>query len=504
MTNADHSGRSNIVRNVVTSWASQLLFIAFGFILPRVIHESLGQTKLGIWDFGWTIVNYLSMSMVGIGASVNRHVARYRTSGETDKLSSTVSSVFAVQAGIASAVFVAVLVLHYYTPAMMSDQLGKDADTAAAIILYLGSALAIQMLFDSCRGVLTGCHRWTLHNVLNSGGYAVTGAGMLLVLLYGGGLEQMGQVYLGVTVLTELLRYWMSRRACPEIDLKLSLVNRADSRKMVAFGVKAALIYLPRIILQQTINILVALNLGVAMLAVLSRPLALMGHVATLINKFAFVLTPVAGSLQGGGDDKELKKFALQATRAGWFLAILPTSFLFVLGDRLIELWMGKEYINSEVMMILSAGMMFPLAQRALITVIMGMNKHGHVAKYSLIISPIIIALGIVMVYIYGWSLTAAAWLIVVPTNIGMAGVGLVVGCRVIGITAKEYLATVFRDPLLLLVLVLTGLFLVKEYGPESAFANLAVGAVVHACVAGLFLRAELLAVLRPPKTSVD
>lgn len=502
MTDSDKSGRSGIVKNVVTSWASQLVFIAFGFILPRAIHESLGQVTLGIWDFGWTIVSYLSMTMIGIGASVNRHVARYRTSGESDKLSSTVSSVFAIQAAIASGVFLMVLVLYYYTPTMMREQLGAEADTAAAIVLYLGSALAVQMLFDSCRGVLTGCHRWGVHNALNSGGYAITGVGMLLVLLQGGGLKGMGQVYLGVTVATELLRYRMSRKACPEIELKLSLANWADTKMMVAFGLKAILIYMPRMILQQTINILVIMNLGAAMLAILSRPLALMGHISTLINKFAFVLTPVAGSLQGGGKNEDLKELALQTTRAGWFLAILPTSFLFLLGDRVIELWMGKEYINSEIMMILAAGSVFPLAQRALITVIMGMNEHGRVAKYSLIISPIIIAIGIVLVYVYGWSLTAAAWLLVVPTNLGMSGVGLVIGCRVLGITPWEYVTRAMRDPLLLLVLAVGGGILVRVYGPQTAFLSLLVGSLVHAVIAGLFLRKELLAVMRPKKAA--
>ena len=96
MSDADITGRGLIVRNVVTSWLSQLVFIFFGFVLPRMIDESIGQVALGVWDFGWAIVHYLSLTMLGIGSSVNRYVARYRAAADWHSMSSSMSSVIAV------------------------------------------------------------------------------------------------------------------------------------------------------------------------------------------------------------------------------------------------------------------------------------------------------------------------------------------------------------------------------------------------------------------------
>jgi len=493
MSDDDQSGKKNILSNVITSWLSQFVFIAFGFILPRAIDESIGQVSLGIWDFGWTIVSYLNVAMIGIGASVNRHVARYRSSGETEKLSTSVSSVTAVQVAIGSGVFVVVIILYYLTPGLMAEQLGSKADTAAVVVFFLGSSVAVQMIFDAFRGILTGCHRWTTHNALNAGGYAVTATSMLVILMNGGGLEGMAKAYLFVTLLVELLRFRIARAACPEIELSPKNVNRADISKMVRFGIKNVLIYLPRMIITQTISLFVILNLGAAMLAVLSRPLALVAHISTLMNKFAFVLTPVAGSLQGSGKADELKKLAIDTARIGWLFALLPTTYLIVLGDRVIELWMGIEYVDREILVILCAGAIFPVAQRSMVTILVGMNEHGRIAKYSLVGSTAVAVIGLGMVSIFGWSLTAAAWLIIAATNVGIAAVSLTVGCRVFGVSALEYLKSVLRDPILLCVLLITALYAVREFGPVTAVSSLFVGAGVHAIVASIVLRKELL-----------
>jgi len=488
----DQSGRQQLGRNVVASWATHIVFIVFGFVMPRAIDESLGQVSLGIWDFGWSIVSYLSMAMIGIGSSVNRHVARYRASGETQALSATISSVVAIQIAIASTVLVAVVILANVIPSMMSEQLGNQAETAGVVILFLGASLVVQMAFDVFRGILTGCHRWTIHNSLNAGSYTVSAVGMLVVLLNGGGLEGMAIVYFTVSVLAELVRVRFARKVCPEIEYRRELVNKADILKMVRFGLKTILIYLPKVVIHQTVMLLVVANLGAAMLAVLARPLALVAHITTLINKFAYVLTPTAGALQGGGKDAELKEFALMTMRAGWIFAILPTVFLVVLGDRIIELWMGPGYANLEVIVILAAGSMLAISQSSLVTVLVGMNEHGRITKYSLIVSGITIVGGLILVSQFSWSLVAAAWLIVIPSILGVGVVALVVGCNVLHVSASEYIRKVMRDPLILLVISLSALVSIRIYGPQGVVPSILVGVLTHSIISGLLLRKDI------------
>lgn len=492
MTDTDISGRTRLGRNVLTSWVSQLVFIAFGFIMPRVIDEELGQASLGIWDFGWSIVSYLSFAMMGIGSSVNRYVARYRAAADDLALSRTISSVTALQLAIGLAVAAIAVTLSLLLPGWLGDRLGAQSAAAGHVILFLGLALSVQMFFDVFRGILTGCHQWSAYNALNAGGHAVTSIAMLVTVVNGGGLSGMAVAYFIMTVIIELIRRHLALRACPTIEFRRHHANREDMKKVFRFGMKTILLYVPRLVVQQTVMIFVIAKMGPAMLAILARPSALVGHAAVFVNKFSYVLTPTAGSLQGSGQKEELREFAMQSMRACWIFAILPLSFLFVLGDRLIELWMGSDYINWPVIAILAAGSVMPISQSATLNILAGMDEHGRVAKINLVVAFTVAVAGLLVISNIGWSLAAAAFLMILPSSTSLGFVALVIGCRELKISPSQYLREVLRDPLVILAISGLGLLIVRFYGPQSPLYSLAAGALTHALIAGLLLRKDL------------
>jgi O-antigen/teichoic acid export membrane protein len=488
----DLTGQDRLSRNVLTSWLSHTVFIAFGFIMPRMIDETIGQEQLGIWDFGWSIVSYLSMAMMGIGSSVNRYVARYRATENDVELSETISSVHALQLAIASAVAVTTVLLSMLLPRLLSEELGRYADVASSMLLFLGFSLAIQMAFDVYRGILTGCHEWSTYNALNAVGYAVSATAMLSVLLLGGGLPGMAVTYFVCTCSIELFRRSLALKVCPTLSFRREYVNGGDMRKVLRFGMKSVLIHLPRVIVQQTVMLFVVAKLGPAMLAVLARPIALIGHVGTMINKFGYVLTPTAGSLQGAQREQELRSFALQAMRAGWILAILPLTFLFVLGDRVVELWMGDGYADRILIGILAAGSIVPAAQSAALNIMAGLNQHGKIAKVNLYVSGLLVIAGLGLVSASEWTLTAAAWLLVLPSNFGLGFVVIIVSCRVLHISPIEYFTGVMRDPLVLGLACGAALWIVRQYGPTAPATSLLIGCLSQGAIAILLLRKDL------------
>ena len=225
----ESSGRSRIVRNVGASYAGHLVFLIFGFALPRVIDSSVGQVSLGVWDFSWSVVNYLNLSMVGIGSAVNRYVARYRAINDTASLNRLISTVMALQFCVALFVLSVSIVLFLTIPTYFAEQLGPQKNEAAWVVGLLGTALAAQMMFDAWRGVLTGYHRWGLHNAINAGGYAVTAVAMIVTLLRGGDIKAIATVYLLFTLIIEFVRWRVARRVGVDLRLHWRLVNRGDA-----------------------------------------------------------------------------------------------------------------------------------------------------------------------------------------------------------------------------------------------------------------------------------
>lgn len=491
----DITGRRQLGRNVLSSWLSYLAFVVFGFIMPRAIDGAVGQAALGVWDLSWTFVSYLSLAMIGIGSSVNRYVARYRASGDVLALCRVTSSVIAIQILIAGCVLLLTVAIAIVVPRLFGEQLGDEAVTARWVVLLLGSALSVQMAFDAYRGILTGCHRWGIYNALNAGSYSIAASGMLIVLASGGGLKEIAAVHLAITVITELVRVRLAKHVCPEINFKLRYINRADIKKVVNFGVHSILLGLPRIITIQTVNIIVVAQLGPGALAVLARPLALVAHISTLVSKFSGVLTPTVSSLQGGGQKDELKTFAITAMRVGWIITVLPLTFLMVLGDRVIDLWMGPGYVNWKVMVILAAGSLLPVSQSALIRILVGLNEHGRVAKIGVGLAAVTLVIGLALATISGWDLVVAAFVVVIPLNVGTGLVALVLGCRQFDISFSSYWSTVLKDPFVLLVLSLGVLLAIRVLGPENLVFSLCAGLLAQMLIAGLLLRRDVIQV---------
>ena len=80
-----------------------------------------------------------------------------------------------------------------------ADRLAGETETAAWVIGLLGISVSIRMAIQAFSGVVTGCHRWDLHNLLNGSAYAITVYAMLVVLWRGYGLIGISAAYVGGT-----------------------------------------------------------------------------------------------------------------------------------------------------------------------------------------------------------------------------------------------------------------------------------------------------------------
>lgn len=479
----DLTGRDRMVTNVLWSWGGYLVVIAAGFIMPRLIDHHLGQLSLGIWDFCWSIVSYLGFSGLGIGSSVNRYVAKYRASNNIDSLCKAVSSVLYIQLAIATFVVLLTAALTWYLPCYFSNRLGNEIRTAQWVVASLGLSVAFQMAVDTSRGVITGCHRWDIHNGIDAIYNAIILAGMVTALLLGKGLRTLGLAYLCSTIIVESLRLLMAYRICPELKIRLSLISWCVAKEMILFGWKTVVASLFPLIIVQTTNIFLVGALGPAALAVFSRPMALVRHVETILNKFAFITTPTAGALQEGGKKAELNRFLLDTARYGVAIVFPITIFLILFSDIILTIWMGPKYANGWVLTIFAIGYFLPTSQSSVMKILMGMNLHGRIGLVSLLVSLITFSFGTIVINAVGWSLVHGALLIVIPLTLGNGIIVPIYACRQFQIPIMKYIRHIFVAPFVCAIALGLILFLGRILFPDNVFISVCFGL----SVGGLF-----------------
>lgn len=478
----DIAGRDRLIQNVLSSWGSHLFFIASGFLVPRIVDRQVGQAALGIWDFGWSLVSYFALAQVGIGASGNRFVAKYRAVRDVAGVNRVVSTVTAIQITAGLLTSLCTLGLVGMLPVWFGDRLGVDVRTAQWVVGLLGTALAIEMAFDGFRGVVTGCHRWDIHNGLSAASHVVTTASMLIVLVITGDLRSLPAVYLLGMIGSETLRMLSAYHVCPELRIRPSLVSWTEAKELLAFGGKSMVDALSRLVLFQTNSLLVATYLGPAALAVYARPSALVRHAETLTNKFAFVLTPAASSLDSSGRVDDLRALVLDSTRAGAAIALPMLVGLAVMGDIIMQVWMGPSYSANNVLWFLSIGYLLPLITRPSLQVLVGMNRHGWIGLSGLAMAFAGAALGWLAIGPLGMGLSGAALAVGIPLTLGRGLFTAVYVCRNVGISPGRALGAI-AAPVLCAIPFSAALWLGRTlFGPSAGRALL--GAVLFGSLA--------------------
>ena len=495
----DLTGRKSMPRNVLTSWGAQLVFIVAGFIMPRLIDERLGQTALGVWDFGWSTVAYFSLVTAGLVSSVNRYVARHRATGDMAALNESVSSVACVLLIMAAAVAALALTASWLVPKMLSGKLGGMAAEARGVVLLLGLGLAVQIALSAYGGVLTGCHRWGLHNGIHAASQVAAVAGMILVIVLGGGIIGLAWANILGETAGWVLRWGLAHRVCPHLSVRPRLARLATAGRMFGFGGKSFVPYVAELLTDQTVGMLIVGFLGAPALALYSRPRSLIRHVRTLITKFSNVLTPTASSLHATGDNRALQELVIKTTRTATYLGLPMVLVLIILGKPILEVWMRAEYASVAIVLtILAIGRLFFVLQLPLVSILTGMNAHGRPGVANLIASALSVALAFVALGPLKLGLSGAAWAVSVPMIAVNAIYMPILACRRLNLPLSRYIRACYLDPAVAGVAMAVVLVASRIAFSDTTSLALAVGAAAGAiAIAPFYWRAAIPAGLK-------
>ena len=464
----DLTGQDRFTWNLFVSWASQLVLVFSGFIMPRLVDEKVGQVALGIWDFGWSFVTYLTLLGFGMGACFNRYIAKYRSAGDFVRLNEIANSAVFVQVLVSAVVVSCTIVFYFLLPDLFSESLNENTGMAQWVILFLGFSLSVSMIAGSAKGLLTGYHRWDIHNALHAAD-SILSLILMVAMLYltEFGVAGMALGYLISTIVFETIRFVFVRKLCEEFNFNLSMANWPTCKEMLFFSIKSMLSKVPPVILLQTISLMLVSTIGPVALAIFARPMALTRQIKMFMTKFTLMLTPTTGSMQGAGDIKAIQSLFLNTTTLSFAFALPSLGFLFIYGDVILQYWMGPDYALPALMMILALGGILPMGQDTSIRILMGMNQHGRISLVAFFALIAAFLIGLLFSGIDNWELTTAALLFVVPMNIVYGFIVPIYTCRQLKLSWVRYVHSTFIKPLIY-ILPFLGLLSWSRYAYEA------------------------------------
>ena len=484
---ADQAGRDRLVRNVLASWGGHFAFLLAGFIMPRLVDAHLGQAALGVWDFAWSLISYLGLVQVGIVSSVARYVAKYRAAEDAEGVSEVVSSVSLILLAMATVVLGLSIAAAAVVPGLLSGQLGSHVSDARWVLFLVGLTLTVQIAGAGIGGVVTGCHRWDIHNALHAGGRVLSVIGMIAALLLGGGLRELALMNLCGEVVARIARCVVAYRVYPELRIGVRCATLAMAWRMFRFGNKSFFFHMGRSLVNQAAGILIMAYMGPALLALYSRPMALIMHAAVLVRKFALVLTPATSSLQAMGKQREVRELLVKSTRYAGYIAVPLVLTLAILGRAVLRFWMGPHYEDGMLIAILAVGYLPVMVQWPTYNILAGLNLHGRPAVANLLAAAIGAGMLVLATAVMRWGLVGVAIAITAPFAIANGLFIPLDACRRLGLSFSRYILDALRGPVLCAIPFAFCLAVA-----HAAFVRRAMGVMAGSTLTGVLVLAVL------------
>lgn len=465
----DLTGRRRILKNTLVSWGSMFIIMAVGFILPRVIDEQMGQETLGIWDFCWSIVNYLSFANLGASSAVSRYVATFRAQHDDVGISQVVTTNYLIQALTVIVVGGLLAVFLHYLPSLVHRDLGDELGDIDTIVMILGSSVIVQLLFAPSRGVINGCHRWDITNLVNVSIRLVASFIMIVLAIVTRDLADMALAYLLTNACGEMVRCYLSFRICPGINLSRKSISLPMAKGMLKFGFHQTLIETTPLILLQGINIAVMRTLGAEPLAILARSTNLIKYIEIFVSRFTKILSPSTAALCALDKEDELSNFYIKGTRYAAAITFPMLMTFAVFGDAVIALWMGEDYVRHDVIMALSMGYLLPVTMGPSLSVLIGMNAHARIALIGFLFILIGAIVGLAGIGMFGWSLLGFSVLEGTLLTLAFGILAPYYCCQKVGLGFFSFLKASLTRPLACITPYVIGLiaskFLLSQYG---------------------------------------
>jgi O-antigen/teichoic acid export membrane protein len=492
----DLTGRKSFLRNVLFTWGGYGFNLAAGFILPRLVTEQLGQTALGIWDFAWSMVGYLGMIELGIGASVDRFLAGDRAAGDLSRLARNVSSMSVCMRVLGLLTLLGAALVAFLIVPLFRNKLGASTEACTWIVFFLGLSAAFEVFMSVYWSAIVASHRWDLHNTIAAIVSGVSTLGMVIAVSLGGGLIAMAAIHSTSSIAGHIVRWRLAYKVCPELHIDWRLAKLRVVLEQTHFAAKNLLPRLAEMLVNQSTSLLLTAFVGPAALAVFARPRSLTKHVRTLVGKFSAILIPSASALQARDDHGALREMFLRRSEQAGCLSVPALLWLAILGGPFISLWMGREYFHPWLVPVMSLGYLASLMQDPVWAIMSGLNKHGRIAIAKLIGACFCAAgVGLALAFTEN-KLLGAAIALTVPMLFVDGIIVPSIACRSLGVPLADFYRVTLWKPFLVFVPSGACLIAARLLFPRDSNTALAVGA----CVGGVVFAATFYLMVVPAR----
>ena len=344
------------------------------FMMPFLIH-ALGDRWYGMWALIGSMTSYYALLDLGLTSAVNRFLTRAIAREEQTDTNAVIVTALAIFGGIGATVLVVSIAIALGAGWFLKD----PAETAVfrQVVVILGADLALAFPFAVFSGVLVAHYRFDVISATQLLALAVRTALIVYFIGRGYSIVALAIITLAVGLTSRLALAAAARRLFPSLQLSRAHLRRAQARALFGYGKYTFLAAAADRIRFQVDTVVVASFLGVNLVTHYAIAARVTQLFMDLMLRALGVIAPVFMRIDATGDREQMRRMFLLATRVSTLAAVTVASGIIILGERLIELWIGEGYLDAYwPLVILVVALTFDLMQMPSVSFLYASARH--------------------------------------------------------------------------------------------------------------------------------
>lgn len=436
------TGRKLLI-NAGSNALSLCATMAVAFVLAPIVLRAIGAAQYGAWTFAESFVAYLTLFDLGLAAAVVRFAPRMlvqNQSLELNRLFSTCLMFFAIGAILALAIGTAFAMLVLNRFLLHSEY---QAEFLGLFLILVGN-FSVSLPLSVYPALLDATNQFTLKCLVRTTVLIARVPLTLAVISTENRLINLGWVIAGCALIENLALAIAAHRTIPGLCFKPSAINRDTVRQIASFSRDAAAAMFAGRLAFHTDAFVIGPVLGAAAITPFSFPARLVETSKSLLRSATMTLTATFSSLDGCGEQKQLRMTFLTASRIAAYVSLPVQLGLLLLGPAFLRLWIGNSIAQAgtPVLYALASVLSLTVAQSVASRVLYGTGRLRLFAVATLVDGISNLLLSLVLVRPCG--ITGVAIGTAIPHAVFCMVIIFYV-CRCLGITGREYLRQLAR-----------------------------------------------------------
>lgn len=372
--------KNSLWNALATVWQTGVMYL----MVPHVLRLT-GESHYGLWVLLSTlsVSGALGFLDLGLNGSVVKWVAEHSSKGEHELAGRVVDVAVAVfvPIGVASALLLVVL-RPWFVGAWFDIPLA-DRPIASAMIVGLAIQVACDFIALPFAAVAQAFLRFGFLRALQSIKLTLFGAGSVLALHLGYGIEALALIAAGLSLAHVPLLVWLARKDLPSWTFGLRF-PRDVAGPVVAFSAKVLTLRITGALYRNMDKLILGVMLGTV--AVKNYDLVYKVHALALmpISFVTPLIVPLASRLAATDDRAGLRELMVSGSKYMGALCVPVAAATSLLAEPLLRHWLGpSEAAHATLVQLFVAYLFFwPLIQVGWNTMI-GMNLAGPLVVVS-------------------------------------------------------------------------------------------------------------------------